>query len=361
MQNSSKEKTMVTLIEHLPNELCFIILSYLEAHDLFSAFINLNNYFNQLIASRHLLYKVQFNKNGHSSFISITHCTSNEILNRIISLQWIAKPQYGYLTQFLNKNISKFTRLRALRIEIHPRQTFLICKILPELNSLEYLSVKSVTIETLLVETIFTIYCLHICELINSHVMANIKCSLVGQSNIEVLYLTNISIGIHSITNSFFDHMPKLKRLELYGLTRTFKSLSSWVTNQILIFKKIPITKLKCKSNRITIVFFEQLQPIMSIIKYFSLNIYVDIEDEILLDNLINNWWSVIEQIEKINISFRISKQINTVNKDIQEKFTTYHKMLLSKIDQSNKSCNIKWKQAECPLYKFCAEINTLE
>ncbi|CAF1392876.1 unnamed protein product [Rotaria sp. Silwood1] len=351
---------MVTHIEHLPNELWFSIFSYLEAHDLFRAFINLNNYFDELISSRHLLYNVQFNKNDdHSRFISITYCSSTEIFNRIISLQWIAKPRYGYLLQFFNKNISEFTRLRALRIEIHPRQTSLICKIFSELNSLEYLSVKSVTIHTLLIETIFTIPCLHICELINSHVMRNIECSFVRQSNIEVLYLTNISIDIHSITETFFDHMPKLKRLEMFGSTQTFKTLISWIVNQIFILEKIPMIKLKCKSNRVTIVFFEQLQSIMSIIKYFSLNIYVDIEDEILLENLINNWWSIIEQIEKINISIRLSKQINTV--DIQKKFITYHNMLVSKINQSNKSCKIKWTQTECPLYKFCAEINTLK
>ncbi|CAF4184650.1 unnamed protein product [Rotaria sp. Silwood2] len=360
IQYSSKEKkTMVTHIEYLSNELWFSIFSYLEAHDLFRAFINLNNYFNELIASRHLLYNVQFNKNDHSSFISIIHCTSPEILNRIISLQWIAKPRYGFLPEFLNKNISKFTRLRALKIEIHPRQTFLICKILPELNSLEYLSVKSITIKALLVETIFSISCLHICELINSHVMRNIECSLVGQSYIEVLYLTNISIDVHSIKESFFDHIPKLKRLELSGLIQTFKNLSSWITNQILIYEKVPIIKLKCKSNRITMVFFEQIQPIMSMIKYFSLNIYVDIQDEILLENLINDWWSIIEQIEKNNISIRISKQINIADTDKQNKFTTYLNMLFSKINQSNDSCKITWTQSECPLYKFCAEIRT--
>ncbi|CAF4774958.1 unnamed protein product, partial [Rotaria sp. Silwood1] len=86
---------------------------------------------------------------------------------------------------------------------------------------------------------------------------------------------------------------------------------------------------------------------------------FVDIEDVILLENLINDGWSIVEQIEKVNISIRLSKQINTV--DIQKKFITYHNMLVSKINQSNKSCKIKWTQTECPLYKFCAEINTLK
>jgi len=77
---------MVTCIEDIPIEIWLSIFSYLEAHDLFRAFINLNNYFQQLINSRHLLYNVQFNKNDYSSLISIIYCSSNSILHRIISL-----------------------------------------------------------------------------------------------------------------------------------------------------------------------------------------------------------------------------------------------------------------------------------
>jgi hypothetical protein len=93
----------------------------------------------------------------------------------------------------------------------------------------------------------------------------------------------------------------------------------------------------------------------MSIIKYFSLHIYVDIQDEILLERLINDWWIFIEQIEKINISIRISERIN------QEKLTIYQNMLLSKINQLKKDSQIQWIQTECPIYQFIAEINTEE
>jgi hypothetical protein len=358
MQNTLKENAQVTRVECLPVEVWLFIFSYLEAHDLFRAFTNLNNYFRQLLYSRHVLYNVQFNKDDYSSFISIIHCSSNEILNRIISLQWTAKPRYGYLPCFLNKNISKFTRLRSLKIEIHPRQTLLICKILPNLHSLEYLSIKSENIQSSLVETIFPISSLHICQLINMYAMNNIECSLIGQSNIELLYLTNISIGVHSMSESFYDHMSKLKRLEIFGSVRTLKHLSSWIVNQILIIERIPIIKIKCKSNRTTIVFFEQLQPIIFIIRRFSMHIYIDIEDEILLDNLVNNWWSFIQQIETIYISIKISKQINTSNDDIQNKFIFYRDLLFSKIDESNESCKIEWTQAECPHYKFNVQIS---
>jgi hypothetical protein len=342
---------MVTCIEDLPIEIWLLIFSYFEAHDLFRAFTNLNNYFHQLLTSNHLWYNIQFKKKNYSNI----YCSSNTILNRIISLQWIAKPQYGYLPQFLHKNISNFIRLQSLKIEIYPRQISLICKILPELHSLKNLSIKSDKIQAVLIETVFILPSLHLCELISSSAMSNIECILNGQSNIKILYLTNISIVIQSITNSFFDYLPNLRKCDICGSVKTFKSLSFWISNEILMFERIPKLKLKCNSNRITFVFFEQFQFIMSIIKYFSLHIYVDIQDEILLERLINDWWIFIEQIEKINISIRISERIN------QEKLTIYQNMLLSKINQLKKDSQIQWIQTECPIYQFIAEINTEE
>lgn len=349
---------MATNIEDIPVELWFSIFSYLEAHDLLRAFINLNYYFQQLITSRQLLYNIQFNKHNYSSLISIIYCSSNSILSQINSLEWIAKPQYGYLPQFLNKNISKFTQLRSLKIEIYPRQTSLICKILPELNLLDHLYIKSENIETLLIKILFTLPSLHRCELISSNTMSNVECFLNTKSNIQRFYLTNISIRIRSTTNSFFDYVPNLKNLEISGTTRTLKNISVWLSNEMIISEKIPKIKIKCNSNRTTIVFFEQFQLIMSNIKYFNLHIYIDIEDEILLERLINDWWTFIQQVEKINIFIEISKKLNQANDQIQQKFLMYENMLLSKIDLLNKSCQIKWSQIDSPVYRFIADIN---
>jgi hypothetical protein len=71
----------------------------------------------------------------------------------------------------------------------------------------------------------------------------------------------------------------------------------------------------------------------MSVIKRFSLHIYIDIQDEILLERLINDWWSFIQQIEKINIWIRISKEISQADDQIQKKFansmtSSYEKFL---------------------------------
>jgi hypothetical protein len=100
------------------------------------------------------------------------------------------------------------------------------------------------------------------------------------------------------------------------------------------MFERIPKIKLKCKSNQITLVFFEQFQ----FIKSLSLRIYVDIQDEILLERLTSNWWRFIETI---NISIQKSQRIN------QKKFP----LLFSKTNP--------WMQTKCPVYQFIAEINT--
>ncbi len=124
-----------------------------------------------------------------------------------------------------------------------------------------------------------------------------------------------------------------LKKLEICVSVRTFKSISFWIGNEILIFERISLTKIKCQSNRTTLVFFEQFRLLMSVIKRFSLHIYIDIQDEILLERLINDWWSFIQQIEKINIWIRISKQISQADDQIQKKFansmtSSYEKFL---------------------------------
>jgi len=48
--------------EHLPNEILFLIFRHFNAQDLFQAFFNLNQHYNQLIQSFHqlkLIYQIQ--------------------------------------------------------------------------------------------------------------------------------------------------------------------------------------------------------------------------------------------------------------------------------------------------------------
>lgn len=54
---------MKTSIEQFPIELWISTFSYLETHYLFQAFGNLNNYFNRLLASKHISFWTELRKN----------------------------------------------------------------------------------------------------------------------------------------------------------------------------------------------------------------------------------------------------------------------------------------------------------
>jgi hypothetical protein len=78
---------MSSRVEQLPLELWISIFSYLEAHDLFEAFTNLNSYFDYLLASNHLQFNIIFRKTDSKLFRrhNILN-TDDSILNRTISL-----------------------------------------------------------------------------------------------------------------------------------------------------------------------------------------------------------------------------------------------------------------------------------
>lgn len=99
--------------------------------------------------------------------------------------------------------------------------------------------------------------------------------------------------------------------------------------------------------------FVEQskIQIVLPVIKHFSLNIYIDIKDDILLKLLIQYWCAFIEVIQ-------IFKQIDQANKDTQANFIHHRNMILLKINQSNKQCQTKWIQTDCQVFKFIAQID---
>ncbi|CAF3839142.1 unnamed protein product [Rotaria sp. Silwood1] len=132
-------------IEHLPVEILLLIFSYLEAYDLFQAFGNLNNYFNQLLASDSLSLNIELKHNDEN------HCRhstslfqSDSIIRRITFIKWIDTYRRGYCVQLIDNNIHKLIRLRSLTIGINRRYSWIFCRILYHLSSsLEYLSIKT--------------------------------------------------------------------------------------------------------------------------------------------------------------------------------------------------------------------------
>src|SRR5689334_12714987 len=111
---------MFTHAEDLPMEIWLIIFRYLETHDLFQAFRNLNNYFHQILISDHLSFYLQLKETDNNHFQHpINPYWSNFILNRTISLQSDIQNNSDYFIQFLHWHTNKLIRLQSLSIKIY--------------------------------------------------------------------------------------------------------------------------------------------------------------------------------------------------------------------------------------------------
>jgi hypothetical protein len=103
---------MKTQAEHFPNEVWLSVFSYLEAHDLFHGFANLNHRFNRLLASTYLTFYVELNKqNNYEDQHPSTTCWLDRILKRIVCLQLTAQSGYEDIPRYLRKNAHKLIQL----------------------------------------------------------------------------------------------------------------------------------------------------------------------------------------------------------------------------------------------------------
>ncbi|CAF0793270.1 unnamed protein product [Rotaria sordida] len=142
---------MKTYAEHLPIELWILIFRYIEIHDLFRAFTNLNNYFNRILASNHLLFYIQLRKDDiFYKEQTIFPSWSTTILNRIISLKLSTKKHRKYIFQFLNLHGKELIRLKSLTIEIYEREICPSCIDFLKYHSIEYLSLKCIPNQVLI-------------------------------------------------------------------------------------------------------------------------------------------------------------------------------------------------------------------
>jgi hypothetical protein len=184
-------------------------------HDLFQAFSNLNNYFDQLVAYNHLRFHIELRKNDSNHF----QCPNglylpDSVLDRILSLQSLDENRYVYISRFFRFNSDKLIRLQSLIIKLHAQDFPTICIVLQELNSLRYLHMKCAPNNELL-KAILTSPTLLICksDISQSNSIINGKLSKI--SHIEKLYLMFNDVSNHSITNFLLSNMPKLRNLEI--------------------------------------------------------------------------------------------------------------------------------------------------
>jgi hypothetical protein len=350
---------MKTRAEHLPIELWISIFYYLEIHDLFHTFTNLSRYFDHILASNHLSFYVRLKDNDkNDNLLSTTLFGSDAILNRIIYIEGITLSHSAYISQFLYTNANKLIRLRSVNIKIRLCHERLLFIALQRLNSLEYLSIECIMTQTV-IESIFALSSLRICKLIYRNVVTTINDFSGKQSNIEALSVKDY-YGHHSIINILLRHMPKLKSLEIFGSTSTLNSLGRWLKDNYYHLEKLHTIKIKSSSSDLTIMFFEQLCSLSSVLKRLSIDIGPSRWDENLLQNLIYYSWPIIEQIEKIRICMRGYIYIDPTDDDIRKKFDNYCKILLSKNNDSNRCFKIEWTE-EYLAFSTIIEITILK
>ncbi|CAF3875334.1 unnamed protein product [Rotaria sp. Silwood1] len=233
---------MQTCAEHLPIEIWLTIFQYFEAHDLFHAFHNLNNYFNQILASNYLSFYVRLRETDNNHLQnSISPYWSDSVLNRIVHLRSLVQSRSYYFFEFLYWHVNKLIRLQSLSIKIYSRDApyiLFICQALKQLNVLEYLSLTCIPNQILL-KAILTIPTLRICQLILRETTTIINQNFNVNSNIKQLLLIYLGNVNYSLINLFLIHTPKLKRLEISGSHFSF--------DQVSIFDKQLCTLIKLR------------------------------------------------------------------------------------------------------------------
>ncbi|CAF0793231.1 unnamed protein product [Rotaria sordida] len=342
---------MITHAEQLPIEIWLLVFRHLEAHDLFYAFQNLNNFYNQILSSNYISFYLQLreNDNNHLQY-PINPYWSDSILNRIRFLQATSQSEHDFFPQFLRWHVKKLIQLHSLSIMIYPRDIPYICIALRKFHCLEYLSIKCIPNQMLL-EAILAVPTLRICHLLLRKVVVDINYRLGTNSNIKKLFIVFFHNVNHSIINLLLSHMPKLNQLEICGSYSKSDRVSLFA-EPLFILPELEIIKLNLENGSCTSDCFKYLHKIMPLLKNFYFNYYNHFLHETFIDYFNTFWWSIIEQIEKINININGHIPINTINNDIETTLEKNRTCLLAKNNQSDGHVNITWTEQTLTKFK---------
>ena len=336
---------MKTSIEHLPIELWIEIFSYLEAHILLQAFTNLNHYFDQLIASDHLFFKVHLGKTNQNPLkYSIQPYWSETILNRIISIRPNNQHKISHLPEFLRWHSTKLIQLKSLTIKLRGREIPHVCNVLQQLNSLHYLSVQCLPNQILL-DGILAVSSVRICRLEFSRPITPIHIYSNNISNIEILDIKLEDDSHGSIINLLLSHMPKLQRLEINN-SDIYVRNREWIFFQSLfILPELQLIKFQCSANYSTPIIFQNLHQNLPALKRFYLHINFDFINEDLLNNLIYHWWPIFLKIKRIKIFIRCQKYLITIADNMQTNFDQFQSILLAMNEQYDGFVKTEWNE----------------
>ncbi|CAF1475559.1 unnamed protein product [Rotaria sordida] len=342
---------MKAYAEQLPIELWLSIFSYIEVHDLFQAFSNLNNYFDKLLSSKHLLLYVQLGstiKNNNSKFNQSNFNWSNEILDRIICIQSFSEYESNDLFQFLQSYSKKLIQLKSLIIQASIQNILSNCNILEQLHSLHNISLTCMPFQKLL-ETILIIPTLRICRLKFWRPISIINYHSGTNSNIEILYIKLLDDPNHSIFYLLLSHMPKLKYLEIekYSSVQLFNQ-------ELFILKYLQILKFIWNHRQYKSDYFKYCHTIVPYLKSLYLTIYYIQFNEEFNNNLIDFLWTLLKKMKSIKIIILCNQLMTTVNNSIEIKLDTYCQMLSFELNnRSDAKFYIKWTEEKARQHRI--------
>ncbi|CAF3078725.1 unnamed protein product [Rotaria socialis] len=329
---------MKSRAEHLPIELWLSIFSYIEVHELFQAFYNLNNYFDKLFTSKHLLLYVQIESATRNN---VRWCKS--ILDRLIRIQSSSKHASHDLTQFLQSYSTKLIQLKSLIIQVCLENIPSICSALEQLPSLEYISLTCIPTQKLL-ETILTTSTLRTCRFKFWRPIATINYhSCTANSNVEILSVKMLDDPNHSIIYLLLSHMPKLKHLEIE------KNNSVLLFNQnLFVLEHLKVLKLIWNRHQYKSDYFENCRRIIANLRSLHLSIHYIQFNESFDHILIGFLCTLIKKIKKIKIFILCYQLMALIDIDLEKKFNNYCQKLAFEFSSlSDTSFQITWSEEE--------------
>lgn len=328
---------MKTCIEQLPIELWLSIFSYIEIHDLFRAFSDLNRSFDQLLAFHQLSLYVQFDSTVREKF-----SWQQSILNRLSRIESCLEKESLELFEFIGSYSKQLIQLKSLVIQTFLQNTASICNALEQLHSLEYIELTCVPTQQLL-ETLLTLSNLHICRLKLWPPRSNITERLYRSSNVEVLHIKLLGDTNHSILYFLLLNMPKLKYLEFEE-----KNSMALFRQNLCNFEHLRVLKFIWSSSQYKPGYLENYHKIFSRLRSLYLDVYYFQLDELLNNKLIDFLSTLVTKIKGIKIFIICKLLITIIDNDIQTKFDRCCQRLTMILNnQSNVICQIQWTEVK--------------
>ena len=342
---------MKTHAERLPVEIWLTILSYIEVHDLFYAFLSLNAYFNKLLNSSHLLLHVQFQstkeKNNSKSYRSNFNW-SNSILNRITCLQSNSEYSSSDLPQFLQYHSKELIRLKSLISRPLKPEYSSICNAIEKIDSLQYVSLTCIPNQKLL-EAILLAPNLRICRLKFHRPTSFIDYNFWANSNVEILRIKILEQSSHAILYLLLSHMPKLKHLEIDQCNPL-----PLINQNIFILEHLHTLKLFWNSSEHRSNYFEQCHRVTPCLRRFYLVVNYFQFDELSDKNLIHFLLTLLKRIKPITIGIQCCRLTTTVDDNIVTKLNDYCQQLLFELNtQNNGTFQIRWTEEKLNEHKI--------